>query len=512
MPSDVKIKVSAPGADKTQRDLKGVAHAEKQVGDEASRSGKKTERGFRKTGQAVTGLAKKLKGLLGAYLGLQGARMIMASLRAETEKVDEATRKAAESMRALMALSTLKGERREVRDAVWDMAVTSGRPIEQVAPAYYTLMGGTSGMGQDRRQALAREALLMGKTDPGANLDAMMGLFSTIGTQQPDLSPRQIGNIVSRTIEQAKSTPEEMSQYLPGILTTAKAGGADLPTATAMFSFATRHGGGVATSGTAVRAAMLGLLAPSPDVAKQLGDYGYSRGDSLMEKISWLSQSGGQLPPELVTALGGRRGLEAISAISAQPESFRREVSQMQGAMGAEGSLLKERLRDMYGEVPAQRYLDQAKQWQVILQKDYAKPEESREQAIMNFREVLNRRRFGAGLRSGISGFFEKAGRYVTGSPMPSAGPQAAAEQLIQEGYPASEIEKHVLPSLIEDWKDTGNIFNEGELLNKYRGVLEKKDVQPMQGKEVSMINQSGTFYNINTRRDPAGRTVERLS
>ena len=324
MAEDLKTPISMPGAEKAKRDLKEIAEGQRRVGREGKEAGEKAAEGAEKAHGWTGRLGDKVKGLLAGYLGLQGARRMLQYLNEETAKLDQTSRQAAESFRAVLALSELKGERAETQRGVWQLAISSGRRIEEVAPAYYTLLGGTAGMDPQRRQALMQQALLMAKTDPRADLNAIVNLMSTIGMQQPGLSPQQIGNLVSQTIERAKSTPSEMAAYVPAILTTAKTGGVDPATAMAMFAFGTRRGGGVAESGTAIRAAMLGLLAPSLALAQQLGQYGFPAGGDLMGRMAWLRRRGDELPPELVAALGGRRGLEAISGIAAANTENRR--------------------------------------------------------------------------------------------------------------------------------------------------------------------------------------------
>lgn len=368
MPDDVKIPVGTPGAKQAQKDLAGVAAAEARVGKAGKRAGREAAEGAEQAEGKLARWGARLKTLVAGFVGVAGVRRAIQVVTEEIQRMDRASREAAESMTAILALSALQGERKEVQAAVGKMAISAGRPLRQVAAAYYTLLGGTAGMAPERQKGLMQQALLMGRTDPSANLNALVGLFTTIASQQPQLSPTQIGNLLSRTIEQAKATPEEMAQYLPAILTTARVGRVPVPTAAAMFTFGTRRGGGVAESGTAIRAAMLGLLAPSPDVAKQLGQYGFPAGGGLMARLAWLRQRGAELPAETVAALGGRRGLEAIAGIAEAPRAFAAEVGVMGAAVGARGSLLQQRLGAMYGEVPGQALLQGIKQLEIAQQ------------------------------------------------------------------------------------------------------------------------------------------------
>ena len=517
MPDDIKIGVSTPGAPEAQRRLKDVAKAEREVGGAARQTGREAEQSARRHAGGLRNLWQTVKRLAGAYLGLRGAQKILASLRAETERVDEATRKATESLRAIMALSALQGERREVREAVWDMAVRADLPIEQVAPAYYTLLGGTAGMPEERRLGLMQQALLFAKTDPSANLNAVVSLFSTMATQQAQLSPQQIGNLVSKTIEQAKSTPEEMAAYLPSILTTARAGRADVGTAAALFSFATRAGGGVAESGTAVRAALLGLLAPSPDVAKQLGGFGYEAAAGLPEKIAWLAQRGGELPPEIVAALGGRRGLEAVAAIAERPAEYAAEVEMMRGALAMPGSHLRQRLAGMYGEDAAQRYLDQLKQLEVMLERERVEPEALWLQSVMKLWELVGRRRGVSPAQIDMAMGLLRTRRYVglpifaPGADIAEADVQAMME-LLREGYTPADLYEHVVPFI--EGQETPATFGSGEARKrrvgeekeKLRRILRKAGVNRMQ--DLSVNYQGGTHFH-GAYEDPAGRIRE---
>ena len=524
MPDDVKIGVSTPGAPEAQRQLEQVAGAERKVGAEAGRTGRAAHEGAGRATRGIRELWGTVKGLLGAYLGLAGARRVLASLREETEAIDRATRKAVESLRAVMALSSLKGERAEVQKAIWDMAKGTGIPIEQVAPAYYTLMGGTAGMARERQMALMQQALLMAKTDPRASLEAVVGLFSTMATQQAQLSPEQIGNLVSLTIEQAKATPEEMAGYLPAILTTARAGKVDVGTAAALFSFATRAGGGAAESGTAVRAALLGLLAPSPDVAKQLAGFGYEPAAGLPEKIAWLSRAGGQLPPEMVAALGGRRGLEAIAAIAERPAEYGAEVEMMRGALAAPESLLARRMAEMYGEVPAQRYLDQIKQLDVMIEAERAKPKEMREQAVMKLKELITLRLRESPVRRGVTNWLERAARDVSGEPSTffEATGERAARELVEEGYAPADVMEAIWSTRVEyepgefplGWLGDPSLSVEEQrrtTKDSYRLRLENAGKRPMQapglGPQSSVIYYGGSHWH-GSYEDPAGRVV----
>jgi len=516
MPEDVKIPIETPGGERAKRTLREVAEGERRVGREAEQAGRKGSGAARRhareqgaLGGALRRTVGQVKAWLAGYAGLAGVQRALAAVRAEHERMLDVTIRHAKAMRGVLALSALQGERPETIRGMYSMAARAGRPIEEVSPAYYTLLGGTAGMARPRQEALMRQALLMARTDLRAPLEPMVGLMSTIGVQQPKLSPRQIGNLVSRTIEQAKSTPGEMAAYLPDIMTTGQAAGADPATLAAMFAFATRRGGGVAKSGTAVRSALLGLLAPGPQVEKQLAAAGMPGGD-VLGRLRWLGAAGADLPPELIAALGGRRGIQAVSTIAAAPAAFGAEVAGMRGALGAPGSLLEQRLRGMYGETPGQRYVDQIDQLKILQEEQYARPEELKKKARLELRKLLYARH-PSGLARWLGRGMEETVYWATGDLKATDVPALwGMEAMLGEGYQPADIVETVLPELervtggkAATWRPPAG----RQPAEWMRARLRAVGAEPMQGSSVQ-VNVGGTHYHNHDKREPAGRPL----
>lgn len=502
----------------TTREVRGFGKA-------ADGAGKQGTAGMKATAAATGGLEQKVRSLIGAYLGFRTVMGIINSLRKETEAVDKATTSAVESTRALMALSALKGKRPETMAQLQRIAGRAGRKLAEVGPAYYTLLGGTAGMAPKRQAGLFQQALLMAKTDPKAGLDALVNLFSTLGVQQPGLEPRQIGNLASQTIEQAKSTAGEMAQFFPPILSAAKAAGADVAVPAAMFSFGTRQGGGVAMSGTAMRALLLGLLAPAPETQKALEKEGMPKGGDIMARLRWFVQRGDKLPPSLLASLGGRRGLEAAGAIAGDPGGFQREVTMMRAAIDAPGSLLQERLAGMYGELPAQRYHDQIGQMETMIDLDRVKPAEMREQAIMKFRELIKRKLHTSPAARDIGNYGQQLWRWIAGKPAPQFNKTLAAmEALLEEGYQPKDIIETIWPYLQKQgvaegdveglalWKPPGG----AERVDVFRGLMEGRGATTMQTPQTIIngpqINTQNYYTNEQTPSEAALTTKTRTN
>lgn len=509
MADDVQIGVRAPGARQTAKDLQGVARAERDIGREATTSGAKITSGMSGIARAADKAVGSVRNLLTGFLGMRGALLIMRTLRAEVEAIDEASQRSARSMTGILALSTLGQARPEVQRQVQQMAIASGRKIEQVAPAYYTLLGGTAGMSNERRMGLMQQALLMARTDPTADLNSLVNLMSTMGTQQPNLSPQAIGNLASTTIELAKSTAGEMAAYLPDILTTGMAAGSNDPAFLAgMFSFATRRGGGVARSGTAVRAALLGLLSPGDEVAQAMGQYGFSDKMSIAQRVGWLARSGGNLPPEIIAALGGRRGIQAISQIAAQPQAFATDVSTIRSGLGAKGSLLQGRLQAMYGEMPGQAMIYAIDQLKAITDVQRTSDESLGIQAQVDLYKAIMRGQGASPARIAVSTARIWANRTFGLDPFLGTGITEAQQQylgLLNQGYSAQQLVQNAnvagaFGSALETGLSIGSVPTFGLTGGQrdFRSLLGQRGVYPA-------INIGGTHFH-GTYDDPAAR------
>jgi len=503
MTDDVKIPISTPGAKEAKQALDGVKDSLRDLGDKGRKGGEDAAKGTAAVGDAAQRSLSSVRSLIAGYVGLQGALKVIQAIRQAHQEAYEITLRHADALRAVMAQDQLMGMRPEQRQAIYGMAAASGRKVEEVSPAYAMLMGGTMGMTPERQQGLMQQALLMGKTDPAANLADLVSLVSTMGTQNPDLTPEQIGNLSWHTFQSAKTTAGEMAAYLPAVLSAARSGKVGPEEATALFSFATRAGGGVAKSGTAVSATMLGLLAPGKETAKRLGEFGFPFNASLMDKVTWLAQNGERLPDDLAAALGGRRGIEAVVAIRENPSGFQAEVSASRASLSRQGSGIGESLASMYGEEPAQRAADQIKQLTVLNENARVDDGTLSDKARIAFREAYSRRK---GNRSDFSirtnRFLDQGavdlGIGLGGTMDPY---ENAMEQLVAEGYQPSDVlglipytESLSSSERRQFWMDPAA----GPQILRKR--LQSQGVRPMQ------VYNGGTHYHSDNRNDPAGK------
>jgi len=500
---DAEIRVGVKGAQQAKGELDKVAEGEKRVGRAGQEGGEKASRGMRGLSGAMVNAATAVKSLVAGFIGVQGLIRALGKVADELREIDEISRRTFESLRGIMALSQVQGATKETKQAVEAFARATGRSTWEVAPAYYTFMGGTAGLAPERQQALLKQAALFYKTDPTANLASVVGLFSTLGTQQPQLKAQQIGNILSRTIEQAKATPQEMAQYLPNVLSAAKAGGADLATAMAMFSLATRAGGGVAKSGTAVTSLLMGLLTPAADVGKQLGAYGYKAGATLEEKVGWLAGAGEKLPAELQAQLGGRRGLEAVAALASQPQAFRAEVAGAHAALTGQRDQLADRLRSMYGEDEAQRYLQQIFEAEVIGEQFKTSDKAMMEQAELKLTQRLLEEGGSGTVFRWLVGLRQKHQRLVGRSPMAPYESEGLYGEAFEMLHAGASIDDILIAFRAAREADMPTGIGAGQ--QAFRRMVLDRGIERMQGGPV-IVNNGGTLNYNADRQSPAGR------
>ena len=506
MTDELRIPISTPGAAAAKKNLAAIAAGERDVGRAAETSGGQAKRGMGGLGRMFGSAASALKGLVAGFAGLQGARMVLASLREEHEREVRVTREHADALRAVLALTSLQGARAETVRDIYGMAGMSRRPVTEVAPSYYTLMGGTEGMSPERQKGLMNQALLMSRTDVKAPLEPLVNIFSTMGTLQGDLGPRQIGNLLSRTIESAKSTPGEMSAYLPDILSAAQSAEIqDVSVPLAMFTYGTRGGGKVATSGTAVKAMIMGLMNPTPEMKGSLARLGMPETGGVMGRLQWLS---GQknLPADVVAGLGGREGIAAVTRIAGAGAEFESEISSLRTARDAPGSLLAGRLSSLYKESPTQRSVDQAKQAEILSEGLDVKPERAAEEAYLATLELVQKESGVYGPLRSLNMGLARAQTWLGIEGLPTASEQMI-RTLLAEGYEPKDIAALTGGSSQGDFESgfkgiSGILGSDAqELTGEMRGVLRDRGAVPM--------FQGGTHYHNEDRHEPAGRRTE---
>lgn len=501
-----RIPVEIP-ADTNQaiRNVRKLTAEMEKVGRTGNKAGEETSKSMGAAAGAANKLGDAVKTAIGAWATWAAARRALELWRQEMEQIERTTRSTLRASRSLMALSAFRGARPATQAAVLRMAAEAGRPTDEVLRSYYTLAGGTAGMARSRQAGLMRQALMMGRTDLEAPLEPLVGLFSAIGTQQPKLTPQQIGNLVSQTIESAKATPGQMAAFLPRLLSAGSAAKMDPAMSMGLFAFATRQGGRTEVSATAARSAMLGLLAPTPERLKEMQPFGFPSQGGIMERVEWLRQRGAQLPSTLQAELGGREGIEAVAAIIAKPKEFQADVAAARRAQAAPYSLLEQRMQQVYSDMPAQRWLDVARSSEILAQIEHIRPETMRVPAIKAFREAYRRRQGMGPIARTYTRGFDLITQLVSGDLGEAPDPQQRAlEELLDEGYAPTD-----LMALPIDVGGLGFRVRKQPYLDRFRGQLQERGAKPMQAPVVQNIGVQYQGTPAETTTNTATRTGE---
>jgi len=216
MPDDLKIRVSAPGADEAERDLLGVASAEERVG----RAGKRAGEGLRETARAggrLRGIFTSILGALGVGAGIEGVigriRDMVQDWERSMDRIARASREAGENMVAfaMMQEPGTGGERARAAARLGaEFGVGPGEAWRTVQAMHSQLGGFEQGMAGARAAWQLRRAGV-----PGESAAAAVSVGAGLG-----MTPREAAAAVYAAGEASSLSPAEMAQAatmgLPG--------------------------------------------------------------------------------------------------------------------------------------------------------------------------------------------------------------------------------------------------------------------------------------------------------
>ena len=501
---------------KTNRAISELNNLKSKLKDVGTSGGKSLDGIKNSTGvlsMATKGLTTAVGGLVAGYAGLSGVRAIVAGIREEIEKMSKTTREALESLRAVQALTMMQGRGKEEADYLKQMTVKTGVKLGELAPAYYTLLGGTAGQKEEVQKALFQQAVMMKKVDPSTDLNDAVNLMTTIKNQYPDLSAQQIGNMASKTLEQAKSTTPQMTNALPRLLSTSKALKLDKETGPALFSLLSRGLGDPAEASTSANALLFGLVNPPQNIISEMESLGFDTSWPLEKKLLWLGKNGSRLSEQAAIQLGGRRGIKALPAIGFEEGALQKEKDIIKRGMYSPKGLMKQRLVNMYGEDKAQMFLDQTKSLEAANERFYMRDERARIDMAKKLRERITQARGSGAMTRG--GRIAGAGVLDVFGAEPEtflSDPGDAMFKLLEEGYTWEDIENNILPLYEGNYSAVSDSLTIPEKYGKlhrgagpdyeqyFRDVMESKKVKPTmlpekkavpvaKPKEVSMMN-----------------------
>jgi len=351
---DINIKVEARGAEETKRRVDQVADSTRKVGTGAEATEKKT--GLLTS--ALASLATKAMAAFGAY------KLLTQAIGDNRRAMEEAFDIIEKREKALVRLQFLGGyfrERPELRKEVSELAEFGRRPFEEVAGAWYNLRSKGGAISPDMQQAILREALELGRTDPAMPLDTLVDMFTLYAKKTREQDANIVQNVLKQTITEAGGGGEDVARYMPEFLPVGMAGGLTGPQASGLWAYATTLLASPSAATTNLRNVFMALQGKgTPEGQKLLAGMGVTPGMGFMDQMQALSaaQAGGRLDLTAAEQIAGRESASLLLELVRDPDAMRRVMETVTGVARPDVDLTRKELQDLLGTDEVARMMD----------------------------------------------------------------------------------------------------------------------------------------------------------
>lgn len=364
MGKDVNIHVKAPGAKQAEQDLDKVGKAAKGVGDKTNQGGKRGADGMDKLSSSAAsteGRFAKLKSSIASWvLGLASVvaaiRLVTSAIRSQKEAIEEHARIAAEQQKKLLALQgmgTFFEEHPEARKEVAAYAEFGRRPFTEVAGAWYALESKGAGLTESQKRGIMRESLELGRMEPEADLESIVGMFSLYAkeTRQKDIN--LIQNVLRATMTKAGAELSEVGKYLPQFQSLGIAAGLTGAEAAGLWAYATTRTGQPEKATVGLRNIFMALQGKgTPESQELLSQLGITPEMGFYEQMGILStqrRGGGFGLPQAET-IAMKENAALLLSMLTDPEAMMRTVREVSGAARGDIDITKDKLDLIMGQ------------------------------------------------------------------------------------------------------------------------------------------------------------------
>lgn len=344
--NEVNIHVKTPGAAQAKQQLDGIGKSTKEVGDTASRSGRKGAEGMDKLGQAGASAQSKLGKLKSSMVGwlttlgsiAVAVRLVTSALNAQKQAMTEHAEVVSQQQNKLLRLQYLGGmfkERPELRKQVAAYAEYGRRPFEEVADAWYNLRSKSGSLSSGMRESILKEALELGRTDPNAPLDSLVDMFTLYAKKTGQTDANRIQNVLTQTIKEAGGSTTDVSKHMPRFLPIGMTGGLTGAQAAGLWSYATTQTADAAVATTGLQAVFMGLQGKgTPESQKLLASLGISQDMGFFAKMRILSgqYGAGKFSLGHAEQLAGREGAAILLSILQNPQAMMQAIGSVSGS------------------------------------------------------------------------------------------------------------------------------------------------------------------------------------
>jgi len=346
---DVNIHVRAQEAEETKRKLESVADSTERMGQKTEVAGRAAAKG---TGQAEEKVRSYAKAAAAATAVIAG---LTAAIKSSSAAMEENAAIAERQQNALLRLQFLGGffeERPELRKEVGALAEFGRRPYEEVANAWYNLRSKGAALSDTQRSGILREALEMGRTDPGLPLDTLVDMFALYAKKTGEGDANRIQNVLQETITQAGGSGADVAKYMPQFLPIGMAGGLSGAESAGLWSYATTLLGEASVATTGLKATFLGLEGKgTPEGQKLLKKLKIQPQMDFFAKLDMLGQAqqAGRFDLGSAEQLVGREGASILLDMIKDPGAVRATVDAVTAMDRGDIDLTSTRIEELMG-------------------------------------------------------------------------------------------------------------------------------------------------------------------
>jgi len=263
-----------------------VSRSFKNMENRAGRFGNKANRAFKRASTGATKLRTIMGGILAAGVVSRGVGLLQRGFRGVTEEIiefDDAITAAAAKLNVDRGTESFK----RLEMAARDVGATTEFTATQAAQAIDELV--KAGFNQEQAMASVRGATdlaTIAAVELGDASNFAAGALGAFNLDADDSEQRlknltMVNDVLARTVSSAKTDIEAMNDTIKMAGPVAAAAGADFATFAAMAGAVAKANISGSLAGTALKGAILGLIAPTPKAIKQLKRLGVEAVDPL---------------------------------------------------------------------------------------------------------------------------------------------------------------------------------------------------------------------------------------
>lgn len=311
----------------TERDARAKnksAAASQRLADKEARlmsSVKKRQQALRRQQRdsSLGGRARRgVSGAAGLAVAAGSVIAVGAAVAGAAAGIREASAEAlgfADTMTALLSLGDNAKNFDSVKRSVESLSISSGKSVQEIANAMFTMQSATANLSQSIRDDLLAESIELSKangTQLEPTLNALTTTYQIYGKEVKNVADLQ--NKLQLTQQRGKLTFEDLATFLPGVASAAQAMGFSLNEVNAALAVATVKGGRSDKTFTGLRNVFLRI----EDAEKK----GIKLTGTFAEKLGQLSK----VDKNTLKELFGAESIAVINNLVAGAADFNKEL------------------------------------------------------------------------------------------------------------------------------------------------------------------------------------------